>query len=55
MWQCDVIFDISCVKGPDKIINELRITKAKNISASTDTIKFYIRGKVVIDSSKEIV
>ncbi len=55
MWQCDVIFDISCVKTPEKMINELRITKAKNISASTDTIKFYIRGKVLIDSSKEIV
>ncbi|MDW7726964.1 MAG: response regulator [Candidatus Methanoperedens sp.] len=55
MWLCDVIFDISCVMAPDKIINELRITKAKNINAVTDTIKFFIKGKVLIDSSKEIV
>jgi CheY-like chemotaxis protein len=54
MWQCDVIFDISCVKAPDKVINELRITKAKNINAATDTIKFFIKGKVLLDSSKEI-
>lgn len=55
MWQCDVVFDIRFVTTRDKTINELMITKAKNITLAADTIKFFIRGKVVIDSSREIV
>jgi two-component system cell cycle response regulator DivK len=55
MWQCDVIFDIRFVKTQEKIISQLMITKAKNVTLAVDTIKFFIRGRVLIDSSKEIV
>ncbi len=55
MWQCDVIFDIKFVKAQDKMVSQLMITKAKNVTLAADTIKFFIRGKVIIDSSKEIV
>ncbi len=55
MWQCDVIFDIKFFKAQDKIVSQLMITKAKNVTLAADTIKFFIRGKVIIDSSREIV
>ncbi len=54
MWQCDVIFDIKLGRMGDKITNELMITKARNVDVVSDILKFFIRGKIVIDSSKEI-
>lgn len=55
MGHCDVIFDIRLVRSGDKLTNELAITKARNIEASSDILKFFVRGKVVIDSSMVVV
>ncbi len=55
MGYCDVVFDMRFMRHEDKITNELAITKARNIEVAYDIIKFFVKGKVVIDSSEVVV
>ncbi len=55
MGYCDVVFNMRFMRHEGKITNELAITKARNIEVAHDIINFFVKGKVVIDSSEVVV
>lgn len=55
MGYCDVIFDMSSKRHEGTISNELAITKARNVAVVSYVIKFFIKGRVLMDPSELIV